>query len=158
MPNSLPIGSGISRATMVMATGTGWPARSERTMMSMPSGNWAPNFFCRRLRRNRSTSSGSTKPQNNAAPMACFMLPSNVKTPAKAAIMPMAMNSISRPKPIDRPDCSTSWLRLISGNRYSPPLVRPRSRRNCTSALSRSGLSSSTLSRRLMFLRYDALL
>ena len=40
---------------MVIATGTGWPARRLRTMMSSASGNCAPNFFCRRPRRKRST-------------------------------------------------------------------------------------------------------
>ena len=67
VPNSLPIGSPSSRATMLMAIGTGWPARNERTMMSMASGNCAANFFCRRERRNLSTMKGSTKPLNSAA-------------------------------------------------------------------------------------------
>jgi hypothetical protein len=46
-----PTGSGISRATMAIATGTGCPARRLRTMTSMASGNCSPNFFCRRPRR-----------------------------------------------------------------------------------------------------------
>ena len=37
---------------MVIAIGTGWPARRLRTMMSSASGNCAPNFFCRRPRLN----------------------------------------------------------------------------------------------------------
>ena len=45
MPNSLPIGSGISRATMVIATGTGWPARRLRTMMSMRVGELRAEFL-----------------------------------------------------------------------------------------------------------------
>ena len=62
----MPIGSGISRATMLIATGTGWPARRLRTMMSSASGNCAPNAFCRRLRLILSTSSGSSVQQNSA--------------------------------------------------------------------------------------------
>src|SRR4051812_41502747 len=39
MPNSVPTGSGSSRATIAIATGVGCPARSERTMMSIASGS-----------------------------------------------------------------------------------------------------------------------
>ena len=84
MPNSLPIGSGISRATMLIATGTGWPARRLRTMMSSASGNCAPNAFCRRLRMNFRTSSGSSVQQNSAAPSASSQLPRVNISAAKA--------------------------------------------------------------------------
>ena len=100
-------------------------------MMSMASGNCAPNFFCRRPRRNLSTRNGSTRPENSAAIAACEALPSKASVPPKEATTPMPMNTISLPKPSVRPDCSSNWLRLISGSRYSPPDVSPRSRRNC---------------------------
>src|SRR5664280_1413341 len=128
-------------------------ARNDRTMMSMASGNCAANFFCRRERRNLSTMKGSTKPLNSAAMTACNKRPSNTMAAANAPIIPTMTIRISPPKPMVRPDCSTSLLKLTSGNRYSPPLVSPRSRRNCTSTLSRSGLSSVTLRRRLMLWR-----
>src|SRR5512139_264746 len=108
MPNSVPIGSAISRATIAIAIGTGCPARNERTMMSMPSGNCALNFFCRRLRKNHSTSAGKTRPPPSVASNACDTLPSNVRTPAKIATMPATMTRIRRPKPIDSPDCNSS--------------------------------------------------
>ncbi len=69
------------------------------------------------LRRNFSTRNGSTTPANSVAPAACDELPSNVMVAPKAAIMPMTMNKMSLPKPMLRPDCSTSRLRLTSGSR-----------------------------------------
>ena len=64
---------------MVIATGTGWPARRLRTMMSSASGNCAPNFFCRRPRRNFSTSSGSSDAaEQRGASSACSMLPRTI--------------------------------------------------------------------------------
>src|SRR5664280_3594886 len=76
-PDAIDIIVRSLRATMLMAIGTGWPARNDRTMMSMASGNCAANFFCRRLRKNLSTRKGSTKPLNKAAMTACNDFPSN---------------------------------------------------------------------------------
>ena len=43
IPNSVPIGSGISRPTIEMATGTGCPAFKLRVIKSIASGNWFEN-------------------------------------------------------------------------------------------------------------------
>ena len=86
-------------------------------MTSMASGNWAENLRCRRERRNLSTRNGSTTPANSAASTACSMLPSNIAMPAKVASMPTMANRMSLEKPMVRPDCSTSWLRLTIGSR-----------------------------------------
>ena len=110
MPNSLPIGSCISRATMVSAIGVGWPARRLRTIMSRASGNCAPNAFWRRDRRKRTIIYGSAMPKNSAISVASVRLPRNTMPSAKLAIVAKRTISSSLVMPIVRPDCITSRL------------------------------------------------
>src|ERR1043165_7223890 len=77
---------GNSCATRPTATGTGWPARSERTMMSIASGNCAANLLWRRLRMNISTANGSLTAAMSAAIRAPTKSPRNLNTPANAAL------------------------------------------------------------------------
>ena len=91
MPNSVPIGSVISRLTMLMAIGTGWPARRLRTIMSSASGNCAANLPCRRPRKKRSTKYGSAVALNSAAATASTTLSRNTSMATNATTLAMTM-------------------------------------------------------------------
>ena len=157
MPNSLPIGSGISRPTMLMATGTGCPARRLRTMMLSASGNWAANrslpppaaqhaqddiWQCGRAKQR------SQRPLEEAA--------AEYYCATKATTLIVAIMTTRRANPIVIPDCKISRLSVTRLSRKLPLLVSPRSRRNATRTLSRSAPSFDSLRRLLIWLRYDA--
>src|ERR1700738_3923918 len=150
MPNSVPIGSASSCATSPIATGTGCPARNERTMMSIASGNCAPNLPWRRLRARTSRMNGNSIAANSPVPPAWSRLSVSFRTPRSGA----ASASFSRPPVM--PDSRIRRFSHCMPKLNRPSLVSPRSRRNWIRIASRSGWSCEILRRRLTFLRYDA--
>ena len=157
MPNSLPIGSGISRATMVIAIGTGWPARRLRTMMSSASGNCAPNFFWRRLRRNAQHQTEAGPCRRTATAIAGVMsacrerqsrAANSATTPSRDEERKLADADASSP------DCSIS--RLSTDHRQ--PVVAAAGQPALAAQLHQHALAvglvlTSACRRRLMFLR-----
>jgi tight adherence protein B len=101
----------------------------------------------------RRTRKGTRTPPTIAAIAAWPKWPRQFITAAKIIRAPKTQNRISLVAPMAMPDCMISRLSASTGSRKSPSLLRPRSRRSCTSTDSRLPLSSSKASRRLMRLR-----
>src|SRR6185295_963086 len=112
--NSLPTGSGNSRATMRSASLVGRPERTLRTMTSIALANSAVNRFSRRDLRKLRTQRGRPRPTVNAASTVTMMVWPNTRQ----------KNAVSSPRPpeaiqnargvaLGKPACSRRW-RIVS--------------------------------------------
>jgi hypothetical protein len=138
---------------MAMATGTGWPARKERTMMSMASGNCPANFSRRRFRMTMRAMKGKAVATTIAPPRASSVSrPAMVMAVKAAAATPIRIGT-SRAGFRVIPDWTMSRFNAAVGRMWPPSADRPLSRRSCTSTFSRSPSFCEICRRRLMRVR-----